>query len=98
MTPFSYQKMIANVSQNLIFKSNNTFVNKTNENRLIPLSVCPCFNNSSYNCYEAYVYSVFPGQELHMKLIASPRWSKLFSTIVVDNTVDDDCSIVDGYQ
>ena len=27
-----------------------------------------------------------------------PRWSKLSSTIVVANTVDDDCSIVDGYQ
>ena len=83
---------------NAVFKSNNTFVNKTTENRLIPLSVCPCFNNGSYNCYKAPVYSVFPGQELHIKLIISPRWSKLSSTVVVANTVDDDCSIVDGYQ
>ena len=88
-----FQKTNAN-----IFRSNNTFVNKTTENRLIPLSVCPCFNNGSYDCYEAQVYSVFPGQELHIKLIVSPRWSKLSSTIVVANTVDDDCSIVDGYQ
>ena len=81
-----------------VFKSNNTFVNKTNKKRLIPLSVCPCFNNGSYNCHEAPVYSVFPGQELHIKLIVSPRWSKLSSTIVVANTIDDDCSMVDGYQ
>ena len=88
-----FQKTNAN-----IFKSNNTFVNKTTEDRLIPLSVCPCFNNGNYNCYEAQVYSVFPGQILHIKLIVSSRWSKLSSTIVVANTVDDDCSIVDGYQ
>ena len=49
-----------NVSQkNSIMQSNNTFVNKITKKRLIPLSVCPCLNNSSYNCYEAHVYSVF---------------------------------------
>ena len=94
-----FQKTNANVSQkNSIVKSNNTFVNKIITKRLIPLSVCPCFNNGSYNCYEAQVYSVFPGQILHMNLMVSPRWSKLSSTIVVDNTIDDDCSIVDDYQ
>ena len=91
--------MNVNANQkNLIVKSSNTFVNKTTEKRLIPLSVCHCFNNGSYNCYEAHVYSVFPGQELHMNLIISPRWSKLSSTIVVANTVDDDCSILYDYQ
>ena len=95
----TFQKTNANVSQkNLIVKSNNTFVNKIITKRLIPLSVCPCFNNGSYNCYEAQVHSVFPGQILHMNLIISPRWSKFSSTIVVANTVDDDCSIVNDYQ
>ena len=94
-----FQKTNANVSQkNLIVKFNNTFVNKIIKKRLIPLSVCPCLNNGSYNCYEAQVYSVFPGQILHINLIISPRWYKLPSTIVVANTVDDDCSIVDDYQ
>ena len=94
-----FSKMNVNANQKkLIVKSSNTFVNKTTEKRLIPLSVCQCFNNGSYNCYEAHVYSIFPGQELHMNLIISPRWSKLSSTIVVANTVDDDCSIVDDYQ
>ena len=95
-----FQKMNANVSTiyHKIIKSSNEFVNKTFKKRLIPLSVCPCLNNSNYNCYEAHVYSVFPGQELHMNLIISPRWSKFSSTIVVANTVDDDCSIVDDYQ
>ena len=95
-----FQKMNANVSTvyHKIVKSNNTFVNKTNNRRLIPLSICQCLNNSNYNCYEAYVYSVFPGQVLHMNLMVSQRWSNLFSTIVAANTIDDDCSIVDGYQ
>ena len=92
-----FQKM--NISRtNSIVKSNNTFVNKITKKRLIPLSVCPCLNNSNYNCYEACVNSVFLGQVLHMNLIISPRWSKLFSAIVVANTIDDDCSIVDVYQ
>ena len=94
-----FSKMNVNANQKkLIVKSNNTFVNKTTEKRLIPLSVCQCFNNGSYNCYEAHVYSIFPGQELHMNLIISPRWSKHSSIIVEANTVDDDCSIVDDYQ
>ena len=95
-----FQKMNANVSTiyHKVVKSNNTFVKKTFKKRLIPLSVCPCLSNGSYNCYEAHVYSVFPGQVLHMNLIVSPRWSDVFSTIVAANTIDDDCSIVDGYQ
>ena len=95
-----FQKMNANVSiiYHEVVKSNNTFVKKTFKKRLIPLSVCPCWSNGSYNCYEAHVYSVFPGQVLHMNLIVSPRWSDVFSTIVAANAIDDDCSIVDGYQ
>ena len=95
-----YQKMNVNISTayHKIVKSNHTFVNKENKKRLIPLSVCPCLSNGSYNCYEAHVYSVFPGQLLHMNLIVSPRWSDVFSTIVAANTIDDDCSIVDGQQ
>ena len=95
-----FQKMNANVSTvyHKLVKSNNTFVKKTFKRRLIPLSVCPCLSNGSYNCYDAHVYSIFPGQVLHMNLIVSPRWSDVFSTIVAANTIDDDCSIVDGYQ
>ena len=81
-----------------IVKSNNTFANKTSKERLIPLSVYPCLSNGSYNYYKAHVYSIFPGQVLHMNLMVSPRWSDVFSTIVAANAIDDDCSIVDGYQ
>ena len=95
-----YLNMNVNVSTvyQKIVKSNNTFVNKKSKNRLIPLSVCPCLSNGSYNCYEAHVYSVFPGQVLHMNLIVSTRWTEFSPTIVAANTIDDDCSIVDGYQ
>ena len=80
-----------------IIRVNNTFVNKTTQ-RLVPLSVCPCLSNSSYNCYMANVYTVYPGQLLHINLIISPRWSELSSTILAANTKDDDCSILDSYQ
>ena len=95
-----FQKMNATVQTiyHKIIKFNNTFVNKTAIKRLIPLSICSCLSNSSYNCYEAHVYSVFPGQVLYINLIISPRWSDVFSTVVAANTIDDDCSIVDGYQ
>ena len=46
----------------------------------------------------ANVYTVYPGQLLHINLIISPRWSELSSTIIAANTKDDDCSILDNYQ
>ena len=85
------------VYHKIIIRVNNTFVNKTTQ-RLVPLSVCPCLSNSNYSCYMANVYAVYPGQILHMNLIISPKWSELTSTIIVANTKDDDCSILDSYQ
>ena len=85
------------IAYHKIIRMNNTFVNKTTK-RLIPLSVCPCLSNSSYNCYMANVYTVYPGKILHINLIISPRWSELSSTIIAANTKDDDCSILDSYQ
>ena len=95
-----FQKTNVNVHiayHKIIRRMNNTFVNKTTK-RLIPLSVCPCLSNNSYNCYMANVYTVYPGQLLHINLIISPRWSELSSTIIAANTKDDDCSILDSYQ
>ena len=90
------QKINANVLiayHKIIISVNNTFVNKTTK-RLVPLSVCPCSSNSSYNCYMANVYAVFPGQLLYLNLMISTRWSELSPTIIVANTKDDDCSIL----
>ena len=56
------QKINANVIiayHKIIIRKNNTFVNKTVK-RLIPLSVCPCLSNNSYNCYMANVYAAYP--------------------------------------
>ena len=78
-------------------KFNNKVINKTSE-RFVPLSVCQCSQNSSYNCYDANLGSVFPGQTLHIQLIIPHQWSTSSSTIIVANTNDDDCSIVDRYQ
>ena len=97
-----FEKMIVNVSTvyRKIVKCNNTFVDKCNIRRSIPLSVCPCLNNTNYNCSVAHVYTIFPGQVLHINMIV-PRigWSNIHSTtLVAANTIDDDCSIVDGSQ
>ena len=81
-----------------IIKLSNTVINKTSE-RFVPLSVCPCSHNGRYNCNDVNLGSVFPGQTLHTKLTVPQRWSsKCSSTIIVANTKDDDCSIVDSYQ
>ena len=97
-----FQKMNLNVNTafNQVVKYNNTFVKKNNTKRVIPLSVCPCLNNSNYNCFMAHVYLIFPGQVLHINLKVSPRWYGVYnySTLVAANTIDDDCSIVDGSQ
>ena len=87
---------LSNVYQKIIRRVNNTVVNNTK--RLIPLSVCPCLRNNSYNCYMANVYAVYPGQVLHINLMISPRWSELYSTITAANTKDDDCNILDSDQ
>ena len=96
-----FEKMNVNVNtiHNKIVKYNSTIVHESNTERAIPLSICPCFNNRSYSCFIAHMYSIFPGQVLHIDLIISPQWINLHSTtIVAANTIDDDCSIVDGYQ
>ena len=80
-----------------VISISNTYVNTTTE-RLIPLSVCPCLSNNSYNCYTANVYAVYPGQVLHINLMISSRWSEISSAIMLANTKDDDCSILDSYQ
>ena len=95
-----FQKVYANASiayHKIITSLNNTFANKTTK-RLVPLNVCPCLSNNSYDCYMANVYTVFPGQLLYINLIISPRWSEFRSTIIAANTIDDDCSILDSYQ
>ena len=96
-TIFKETKFNASTVYHKIAKFSNTFIGKTAK-RIIPLSVCPCLQSDSYNCYLRNLGSVFPGQTLHIKLIISQRWSKLSSTIVVANTREDDCNIVDNYQ
>ena len=97
-----FQKLSIQVNTiyNTIIKYNNTFVNRNTTKRVIPLTVCPCSNNSSYNCFMAHVYSIFPGQILHLNLKIAPPWYYVYnySKFVAANTIDDDCSIVDGSQ
>ena len=85
------------VYHKIIQFSNNAFISQHSE-RFIPLSVCPCMQNGSYNCYAASLGSVFPGQKLHISLIIPHQYSRSSSEIIVANTKDDDCRIVDSYQ
>ena len=80
-----------------IIKFKNTVINKTFQ-RIIPLSVCPCLQNGSHNCYDVNLGFIFPGQTLHISLIIPFHWIGSSSTIIVANTKDDDCTIVDSDQ
>ena len=82
---------------NKVIKLSNTVIDKSSE-RVVPLSICPCLQNGSYNCYDVTLGFIFPGQTLHIQLIIPPQWSTSSSTIIVANTKDDDCGIVDSYQ
>ena len=95
-----FQKLSVKVNTiyNKILIYSNTFVSKNDTIRVIPLGVCPCLNDSKYNCSVAHVYSIFPGQILQINFIV-PWLNNLHSTtLVAVNTIDDDCSIVDGSQ
>ena len=92
-----FKQINANTVYHKTIKFSNTVISKTSE-RFVPLSVCQCLNNGSYNCYDTNLDSAFPGQTLFIQLIIPRRWSASSSTIAVANTKDDDCSIVDSYQ
>ena len=96
------------VYRKLLQLENNTVISKDTE-RPIPLSICQCVSPSplsdaqynDINCYSSYLGSIFPGQTLIVELIVDKQWRrKNFSatTIVVDNTEEDDCSVVDTFQ
>ena len=77
--------------------------------RTIPLSICQCIKSSNMtrieydykpDCYSPHLGSIFPGQSLKVELMAQKPWlHHNFSVpIVVYNTEDDDCSVVDTFQ
>ena len=72
--------------------------------RPIPLSVCPCSNNSDEgNCSSADIGRLSAGQTLHVNFTV-PRYSRSellqigAVTLVVENSADDNCIIVDSSQ
>ena len=79
---------------------NNTVIKNT-EQRIIPLSVCPCTNSRNYSCLSSNLGSLFPGQTLKTKLIVSKQWvydPSFVTTLLVANTLYDNCSVVDSHQ
>ena len=73
----------------------------TTTRRMIPLSVCPCINANKYDCYSPNLGSVFPGQTMTVKLLVKEKWlmhGDSSTTLIVANTPDDACSVVDSYQ
>ena len=89
---------------------NNRVISKDKE-RPIPSSICKCANPSSWphgeyssndhNCYLTHLGEIYPGQTLKVELIIPKQW--LYHNlptikIVVQNTEEDDCSVVDTFQ
>ena len=83
-----------------VMKIKNMLVNKTTK-RLIPLSVCQCFNTTDYDCHSPNLGSVFPGQTMIIKLLVEKKYLQKdnpSTTIMVANTPNDECSVVNSYQ
>ena len=85
---------------------NNTVISK-DVKRPIPLSICKCTKPSpgpsiNYNidCYSPHLGSIFPGQTLKVKFILQKQWlyHSFSMPIVVENTIDDNCSVVEISQ
>ena len=83
-----------------VLKFTSIPVNRTTK-RLIPLSVCPCINSTVYDCHSPNLGLMFPGQTINIKLLVEKKWlisDNPFTTLMVANTLDDDCSVVDSHQ
>ena len=90
----------ARIVHQKVFRVTNIPVNKSTE-RTIPLSVCPCSISNDGDCYSSNFGSLYPGQTITVRLIVPKRWVKTGSsstTLIVANTPDDDCSIVESHQ
>ena len=98
------------VYRTLLQIENNTVISK-DKKRPIPLSICQCVNpgprsgvkygSNCHDCYSIHLGSIFPGQAIRVKLIVAKLWlyhNLSAITIVVHNTEDDDCSVVDTFQ
>ena len=93
------------IHEQLLQIENNTEISYKEEKRPIPLSVCKCasLNNGTdgdHNCYLPHLGSIFPGQTLKVKLIIQKQWwyHDLSMPVVAENTINDDCTIVDVSQ
>jgi len=77
----------------------NTVIHK-NVQRPIPLSICPC-SDDVMNCSLSDLGELSPGQTLHVNFMVSERWlnkKNPTTTLVVRNSAENDCIIVDASQ
>ena len=94
---------------NKTFHADNNIAISNISKRLIPLSICQCTKSSYMNhveydhkpdCYSPHLGSIFPGQTLKVELMIQKQWLYNNSSvpIVVYNTEEDDCSVVNTFQ
>lgn len=96
----AFRRKPAKLVYQQVLKFTNIPINKTTK-RSIPLSVCPCINSTDYDCYSPNLGLMFPGQTINIKLLVGKKWlipDNPFTTLMVANTPDDDCSVVDSHQ
>ena len=85
-----------------VFKINSTVIEHYLV-RPIPSSVCLCSSmDNTGNCFTTTVGETFPGQPLSVNLIVPKYWLQQerlhYTTLVVKNSPNDECSIVDASQ
>ena len=93
---------------NILQTDNNTEISNEVYKRPIPLSICKCkyisfspgIGDTNIDCYSPHLGRIFPGQTIKVKLIIQKQWlyHNFSMPIVAENTLNDDCSIVDTSQ
>ena len=93
---------------NILQNYNNTEISNEVYKRPIPLSICKCkylssgpsIEDTNIDCYSPHLGRIFPGQTLIVELIVEKQWlyHNLSMPVVAENTLNDDCSIVDASQ
>ena len=94
--PFINSSVVfSKVVKNTIIYPNRTLNSK------YTLTICPCFNSSTYNCSQRYIGSVSPGQTLTVKLrltTIQPFETTFISSYSRTETISQACHLLDAFE
>ena len=83
-----------------VVKINIIYANRT-LNTVYKLTICPCFNSSTYNCSQRYIGTVSPGQTLTVKLRLTtfqPFKTTFISSFSGTENISEACHLLDAVE